>query len=56
MSDQFFVAPDAYGDAYVWSGECDSNNCEPLLSRRELDRKHPALWPALLTGLGLSDG
>lgn len=48
----YFVAKDGYGDVHLWSGHEDDDDCQPLIARRTLDREHPALWPALLRGLG----
>jgi hypothetical protein len=53
LPEVYFVAEDAYGDVYLWSGKEGDADCQPLVARRTLDAEHTDLWPALLRGLSV---
>lgn len=55
MADTYFVAADAYEDTALWKGNPEGE-CSPVIYRMALDREDRALWPALLTGLGVKEG
>lgn len=54
-STHWTVAPDGHGDPTLWiTTGPDDTRPQAITTQQTLDIQHPALWPALLAGLGLT--